>query len=158
MQVVHSIYSDEGFRLDSQDEASLILKTLRSGTDEGGTWAVATLTGAWSGGSTFTVSETEPGTYTATYTVETPAIGACGEVQTSSVCIKLTVFDSALPVILESFTAKALTESGTRAVLVQWKTTEESNTDKFEIERIVLMRKTGSWQAVSKPLVKVQKY
>jgi hypothetical protein len=139
--------SQEGLSLDKQDKAPLNLKTLLSGADEGGTWAVSPspTTGAWSGGSTFAASEAEPGTYTATYTVEGAAIGACGDVQTSSVCIKLTIFDSSLPVVLQFFTASVLTETGTNSVMLQWKTTEESNTDKFNVERSANAK---DWQLV----------
>jgi hypothetical protein len=97
------------------------LNSLLNGDEQqGGTWTATSpnVSSGWSG-STFTPSQSQTGVFTFAYTVQGISFGECGTVQTASICVKLDVRDSQLPVTLVSFTAVADSEKGARRVKLQ---------------------------------------
>lgn len=55
----------------------------------------------------------------------------------ASVCLTYTYASNPLPVTLASFSAKAKESENTKLVTIEWTTTMETNTDRFEIEKSV---------------------
>lgn len=131
--------TETGKIVDVSDPAFSLNDLLNGDGNTGGTWTSTSVTtsSGWSG-STFTPSESQMGTFTFAYTVQGVLAGTCGAIPSSSVCVKITITNRALPVSLVSFTVVretegASTRSGT--ALLKWKTTQEKNADKFEIYR-----------------------